>query len=67
MTRPATPARLPRLLTVRAVAEATTMPPSSIYDAIYAGELTAHRFGRAVRVEESEVATWITRHREAAP
>lgn len=54
---------LPRLLSVRAVSEATTLPASTIYDAIYAGELAPHRFGRAVRLDERDVARWIIQSR----
>ena len=58
---------LPRLLTIRAVSEATTLPVSSIFEAVYRGELAVVRFGRNVRVDEAEVARWIESKREARP
>lgn len=59
---------LPRLLSVRAIAEATTLPLSTIYDLVAAGELPAVRVGRrGVRVDERDVARWIESRRGAAP
>lgn len=56
--------RLPRLLSVRAISEATTLPASTLYDAIAGGELPAVRIGRAVRVEETAALRWIDARRE---
>lgn len=50
---------LPRLLSVRAVSEATTVPKSTLYDLIAEGKLPAVRIGRAVRVDERDVLKWI--------
>lgn len=60
--------RLPRLLSVKAISEATSIPGSTIYGAITAGDLApVHRIGRAVRVEEAVVKSWLDRCREATP
>jgi excisionase family DNA binding protein len=59
-------AGLPRLLSVRAVAEATTLPPSTVYDLVARGDLPAVRIGRAVRVDERDVLRFIESHREVA-
>lgn len=59
-------AGLPRLLSVRAISAATTLPPSTVYDAIYSGELPPVRIGRAVRVDERDVLRWIDARRERA-
>lgn len=55
---------LPRLLSVRAVAEATTLPASTLYDAIANGDLPAVRIGRAVRVDERDLIRFIDARRE---
>jgi len=57
------PARLPRLLSVRAIQEATTLPASTIYDVIASGELPAVRIGRSVRVDERDVLRFIDSRR----
>lgn len=64
--RTETPRRLPRLLSVRAVSEATTLPLSTIYDAIANGAVPAVRLGRSVRVDEADVLRWIRSRREVA-
>ena len=58
--------RLPRLLSVRAVADQTTLPLSTLYDLIARGELPAVRSGRSVRLDEQDVLRWISSHREVA-
>ncbi|MGH9380855.1 MAG: helix-turn-helix transcriptional regulator [Thermoanaerobaculia bacterium] len=61
--------RLPRLLSVRAIAEQTTLPLSSIYDLISRGELPALRLGekgRGVRVCEQDVLGLLVRRRESS-
>lgn len=66
MTRNA-PIRLPKLLSVRAIAEATSLPLSSVYDAVSRGELAVVRIGesgRALRVDEADVLRWISSRRE---
>jgi excisionase family DNA binding protein len=65
MSRPATPRRLPRLLSVRAVSEATTLPVSTIYDLVARGELPVVRVtGRAIRIAEDDILRWIEVRRE---
>lgn len=56
--------RLPRLLSVRAVADQTTLPVSTVYDAIYRGDIPAVRIGRSVRVDESDVISFIAARKE---
>lgn len=56
--------KLPKLPSVRTVSETTFIPKSTIYDAIYNGELPAYRFGRAVRLDERDVERWIQSRRE---
>lgn len=50
---------IPRLLSVRAIADATTLPPSTVYDLVAAGTLPAVRIGRAVRVDERDFLRWL--------
>lgn len=59
--------RVPRLLSVRAIAEATTLPQSTIYDAVARGELPAVRLGengRAIRIAEEDLLEYIRSRRE---
>ena len=65
--------KLPRLLSVRAVSEATTIPRSTIYDLVAKGELPAVRVGEnrgrgpaGLRLDEKDVAHWIERRKERA-
>ena len=64
----ATDNRLPRLLSVRAVAEATTLPRSTIYDLVARGELPALRIGasRGIRIAEADFERFIKSRREVA-
>ncbi len=39
---------------------------STIFRAIETGELPAHRFGRAVRVDEGDLERWLEAHRVPA-
>lgn len=64
MTTPAR--RLPRLLSVKAVSEQTTLPVSTVYDRIADGEIPAVRIGRAVRIDERDLRRWIDSRRERA-
>lgn len=56
--------RLPRLLSVRSVADQTTLPVSTVYDAIYRGDIPAVRIGRSVRVDERDVIDFIAARKE---
>lgn|GEM_PF-4330454 len=56
--------RLPRLFSVRDVAEQTTLPVSTVYDVIARGELPAVRIGRAVRIDEADLLRWIDSRRD---
>ena len=58
--------RLPRLLSVRAVSEQTTLPVSTIYDLIARGEIPVVRSGRSIRIDEDEFLHWINGKREVA-
>jgi excisionase family DNA binding protein len=58
--------RLPRLLSVRAISEATTLPLSTVYDLIANGEFPAVRIGRSIRVPEADLARWIETNKERA-
>jgi excisionase family DNA binding protein len=55
---------LPRLLSVDAVAEQLGMCAKTIRRLIDRGELRAHRFGRAIRVSEDDLAVFIKMGRE---
>lgn len=57
--------RLPRLLSVRAVSDQTTLPISTIYDAIYRGDLPVVRIGRSVRLDECDVVAFIAARKES--
>lgn len=56
-----TDARLPRLLTAEAVAEATGLSRARVYELARNGEMPAVRLGRAVRFAESALLSWISR------
>ena len=61
----ASPKRLLRLLTVRAIASASTIPASSIYRYIASGELAHYRLGKkSVRVAEKDWNSFIKARRE---
>lgn len=59
--------RLPRLLSVRAVADQTTLPISTVYDAIYRGDLPVVRIGRSVRLDERDIVDFIAARKEHRP
>ena len=58
--------RLTRLLSVRDVSEATSIPATTLYDRIADGKIPAVRIGRSIRLQESDVLTWIESRREVA-
>lgn len=53
-------------LKVRDVAQRVALSPCAVYVAIQRGELPCIRFGRAVRVLEADLDTWIEQHRSTA-
>lgn len=59
--------KVPRLLSVRAVSEATSLPQSTIYDAVARNDLIAVRLGengRSIRIREDDLLAWIDKRRE---
>ena len=69
MGGPSTP-RIPRLLSLRAVAELTTIPRSTLYTLVANGELPAVRIGdgnrRGIRIREDRLRQWIDERTERA-
>ena len=57
---------VPLLFSVRAVAEATTVPASTWYTLIARGEIPVVRMGRAVRICEDDLLRWIEANRTTA-
>lgn len=57
---------VPRLLSLRAIAEQTSVPRSTWYTIVARGEIPAVRIGRGVRVREADLLAWIEAHRECA-
>ena len=59
--------RLPRLLSVRAISEQTTLPASTIYDAVARREIPSIRVtDRAIRIREDDLLRWLDSRREVA-
>ena len=57
---------IPRLLSLRQVAELTTIPRPTWYTLVARGEIPAVRIGRGVRIDERDLLAWIQAHREVA-
>ena len=57
---------LPRLLSLREVAEATGVPRSTWYTMVARGEIPAVHIGRSVRVEDEDVRRWIAANTDRA-
>ena len=55
---------LPRLLSLRQVAEQTSIPRTTLYTLVARGEIPVVRIGRSLRVDEQDVLAWIAAHRE---
>lgn len=55
---------VPRLLSLRAVAEQTTIPRPTWYSLVARGELKAVRVGRSVRIDERELMAFIASRAE---
>lgn len=66
MSRTLLSRRIGRLFAVRALAETTTIPASTIYTLIAKGELPCHRIGRSVRVAEQDWLAYLEAQREVA-
>lgn len=61
------PATVPRLLSLKAVAEQTTIPRSTWYTIVAHGEIPVVRTGKAgIRIREDDLLAWIERQREVA-
>ena len=64
MSRPTT-RTVPRLLSLRVVADMTTVPRSTWYTLVARGEIPVVRVGdRGIRVRESDLLEFIEAHRE---
>lgn len=61
MKRTAPP--LPRLLSVRQLAERTGVPGGTWYELVARGELPAYRLGRAVKIGEEDAARYLDARR----
>ena len=55
---------VPRLLSLRAVAEQTTIPRTTWYSLAARGELPVVRIGRSVRIDERDLIAYLDAHRE---
>lgn len=60
---PKTQSELPRLLTVDATAEALLLSPKTIRRLIDRGDLPVHRLGRAIRIAEGDLITYVAQKR----
>ncbi len=61
------PRQIPRLLSLRAAAELTTIPRSTLYTLVARGELPVVRVtDRAIRIHEDDLVRWIEARRERA-
>jgi excisionase family DNA binding protein len=56
--------RLPKLLTLRAIEEQTTIPRPTLYTLVARRELPAVRVGRSVRVDERDLMAYIAAHKD---
>lgn len=54
---------LPKLLSVRAASEETTIPASTLYDLVARDEIPSVRIGRSIRIPEEDLVAWIERRR----
>lgn len=61
-----TPANPPPLLTPAEVAEQLRVSTMTVRRLIAAGDLPAYRFGRQVRIEPSDLDTYLARRRVSA-
>lgn len=54
-----------RLLTVEEAAEQLFMHPRTVRRKVAEKEIAAHRFGRALRISQTDLDTFVKSHREA--
>jgi excisionase family DNA binding protein len=59
-------AQIPRLLSLRQLAEQTGVPRPTWYSIVARGEISVVRIGRSVRVTEQDAAAYIAANRERA-
>lgn len=57
---------LPRLLTLREIAEATGVPRSTLYTMVADGKIPVLRIGSSIRVTEGDVRALLSSWRQAA-
>lgn len=55
-----------RLLTVPEVSEQLRVATSKVWSLIYSGELPVVRIGRSVRVDQTDLARYVTSRKEAS-
>jgi len=63
------PSNVPRLLTLAAAEELTTIPRSTWYTIVSRREIEVVRLGRdgrSIRIREDDLLAWIEAHREVA-
>ena len=56
--------QMPRLLSLRAISERTTIPRPTLYTLIANGELPVVRIGRSLRVDERDLMAFVRARRE---
>jgi excisionase family DNA binding protein len=59
-------AAVPRLLSLRAIAEETTIPRPTWYSIVARGEIRAVRVGRSVRIDERDLLAFLAARAEPA-
>lgn len=64
MTDPRPASRLPALLTIGRTAEVLAVSPRTVRRLIEAGDLTATRVGRQVRIHPADLQTFLQNSRE---
>lgn len=55
------------LMTIEQAASCLALGRSTIYELIAAGELKVVRYGRAVRIQPSELRAWVDRQMQSNP
>jgi excisionase family DNA binding protein len=54
----------PQFFTIAAVAQRLDFSPRTVHRWIAKGELVVHRIGRAVRISEADLKTFLANHRD---